>query len=604
MIMNNPNKISSHIKSLSFLVRLLLFIVVLLCPNFIKAQTRTKKKINIDHSDLLMSDQAVVANAQRLIGNVILTHNNIIMKCDSAWAYSGSNMVDAFGNVHIISNDTLNLWANFINYNGDSELAKARRNVVLTDPSLTLTTDSLDFDMKEEIGYYNHGGQIVDTTNTLTSIIGRYYTRENKLFFTRDVKLVNEEYTMTSDTMIYYTETEIVTFNGPTNIIGDSTSVYSTSGWFNTGTNETELNKSSTIRRGNTQLQADYIFYNDNSGNGNANTNVIISDFENNMIVMGNKAVYDDFNKYALVTDSAVWMQYYEGDTLFLHSDTLYTMPDSTVEDAKMLIAYNNARFYRTDIQGISDSLIYLTKDSTIQMYNDPVIWSSENQMTAEHIEFNNKATPPNEVYLKNNAFIIQQVDSLKFNQIKGKNMVGFISENLLYRIDVNGNGQSIYYPADGTDYIGINKAESSNIILYLSENKINRITFVGTPVGVMNPLMEVVPADTKLDQFNWREEERPTNRYEIFGPLSSSIPPSSLPDHNLILELPGIDRSKKEMDAECDQFNEELLEAEPDESLPKTENDELLPLKNTSPLVPEKDTINEFDELIKEMEK
>lgn len=602
--MNKPNKISSYIKSLSFLVRLLLFVAVLFCSGHLNAQTKTKKKIDIEHADLLTSDQAIVRDAQRLIGNVILLHNNIIMKCDSAWQYSGSNIVDAFGNVHIISNDTLNLWANFINYNGDTELAKARRNVVLTDPSLTLTTDSLDFDMKKEIGYYNHGGQIVDTTNTLTSIIGRYYTRENKLFFTRDVKLVNKDYTMTSDTMIYYTETEIVTFNGPTNIIGDSTSVYSTSGWFNTSTNETQLNKSSTIRRGNTQLQADYIFYNDNNGNGNAHTNVIINDFENSMIVMGNKAEYDDFNKYALVTDSAVWMQYYEGDTLFLHSDTLYTMPDSTVEDAKMLIAYNSARFYRTDIQGISDSLIYLTKDSTIQMYNDPVLWSSENQMTAEYIEFNNKATPPNEVYLKNNAFIIQQVDSLKFNQIKGKNMVGFINENLLYRIDVNGNGQSIYYPADDTDYIGINKAESSNIILYLAENKINRITFVGTPVGVMNPLMEVVPADTKLDQFNWREEERPTNRYEIFGPIATSVPPSSLPDHNLMLELPGIDRSQKELDTEWDQFNEELLEAEPDESLPETDNDELLPLKDTSPLVPKKDSINEFDELIKEMEK
>jgi hypothetical protein len=98
-------------------------------------------------------------------------------------------MVDAFGNVHIISNDTLNLWAKYINYNGDTELAKARRNVVLTDPSLTLTTDSLDFDMKNEIGYYNYGGKIVDSTNTLTSNIGRYYTRINELFFTGNVML-------------------------------------------------------------------------------------------------------------------------------------------------------------------------------------------------------------------------------------------------------------------------------------------------------------------------------------------------------------------------------------------------------------------------------
>jgi lipopolysaccharide assembly outer membrane protein LptD (OstA) len=105
---------------------------------------------------------------------------------------------------------------------------------------------------------------------------------------------------MTSDTMRYNTESEIVTFNGPTHIIGDSTYVYGTSGWFNTATNETELDKNATIKRKNTQIQANYIFYNDNTGDGFANSSVIINDFDNNMVVMGNKAVYSDLNNTPL----------------------------------------------------------------------------------------------------------------------------------------------------------------------------------------------------------------------------------------------------------------------------------------------------------------
>ncbi|MBN2805105.1 MAG: LPS export ABC transporter periplasmic protein LptC, partial [Prolixibacteraceae bacterium] len=390
--------------------------------------------------------------------------------------------------------------------------------------------------------------KIVDSTNTLNSKTGTYFTRTNEVHFITNVRLMNDEYTLRTDTLIYNTETQIAVFEGPTNIVGDSTQIFSNSGWFNTQTNESELKRNSTIKRGETQLQANFIYYNDDTGEGHARDQIVINDYENQMIITGNTARYSDFNRYAMVTDSAVWIQYYEGDSLFLHADTLYTIPDSTADKAKMLITYPNVRFYRSDIQGICDSLIYYTKDSTIQLYRDPLMWSSENQLSADFIELLNNAEPPNEVYLKNNAFIIQQVDSSKFNQIKGKNMVGLIKGETLYRIDVNGNGQSIYFPADEEDYIGINKAESSNIILYLSENQINRITFVGATTGNLKPMIEIVPADSKLESFIWREEERPLNRFDIFGNNDIEELPETLPSGSIETILPDIDTAKEEI--------------------------------------------------------
>lgn len=532
--------------SLHTMFRLILFLALISVCQISLAQTKTKKRVSIDNADIGVYNEAIVKNAQRLLGNVQLSHESMVMTCDSAWQYANSNIVDAFGHVHIISNDTVNLWADKINYNADSGIAKARKHVKLQDPSLTLTTDSLDFDTKEDVGYYNYGGKIVDSTNTLNSRRGTYYSQLNEVHFIENVRLMNDEYKLRTDTLIYYTKTEVAEFEGPTTIIGDSTHIFSTSGWFNTQTNESELDENSTIKRGETQLQADYIYYNDDTGDGNAAGNVIINDYANQMIIAGNKAKYSDFNKYALVTDSALWVQYYEADSLFLHADTLYTIPDTTAEGAKLLINYHDVRFYRTDLQGICDSLIYFTRDSTIQLYKDPVIWSVENQMTADFIEVENNAKPPNKVYLTNNSFIIQQVDSVKFNQIKGKNMVGLIDGRLLYRIDVNGNGQSIYYPADDQDYIGINKAESSNIILYLEENQINRITFVGSPVGNMKPLLETVAPDSKLDGFNWRNDERPVSRYDIFGDHNEEEQPKELPETEIDNVLPDLETAKK----------------------------------------------------------
>lgn len=537
-------------KSLSLKVRLLSIFFLLLFSTICFSQEKTKKKVTIRKADVGLYNEDIVKNAQRLVGNVELVHKNMIMKCDSAWAYSGTNMVDAFGNVHIISNDTVNMWADYIKYDGNKELAKARKNVKLQDPSLTLYTDSLDFDMNKEIGYYNYNGKIVDSTNVLTSKIGEYHTKKHEVYFIENVQLVNKDYNVTTDTMIYNTDTEIIYFDGETRIVGDSTNMYSKSGWFNTKTNETEMGKQSTLRRGETQLQADYIYYNDNTGEGNAEGNVIINDYANQMIVAGEKATYNDFSQFAQVTDSAIWIQYFEGDSLFLHADTLYSKPDTTSANNKLLITYGDVRFFRSDIQGVSDSLIYFTRDSTIQLYVDPVIWSASNQLSANFIEFKNNSTGDNKVYLKSNSFIVQENDSTKYNQIKGKNMIGNIRGQELFKIDVDGNGQSIYYPIDDEGFIGVNKAESSKIILYLKDNMVTRINFSGTADGAMNPIPDNPTPETRLDGFKWRNEERPTSRYDIFGNQAIEDQPKVLPETKIENVLPNVNNAEQQLDS------------------------------------------------------
>ncbi len=87
-----------------------------------------KQRIDIEEADYLDSDQKIVANAMRLIGNVRLRHNNVLMWCDSAYAYNGTNRVDAFGNVHINQGDTAHLYADMIYYDGDRSFARAIRN--------------------------------------------------------------------------------------------------------------------------------------------------------------------------------------------------------------------------------------------------------------------------------------------------------------------------------------------------------------------------------------------------------------------------------------------------------------------------------------------
>jgi hypothetical protein len=149
--------------------------------------------------------------------------------------------------------------------------------------------------------------------------------------------------------------------------------------------------------------------------------------------------------------------------------------------------------------------------------------------MTANYIEMINRTKDPDEVLMKEDAFIISmEDDSLRFNQIKGKNMQGYIRKNQLYKIDVNGNGQSNYYAKNQEGVIGLNKAESSNIIIYMNSGKVKKIAFIKSPDGELKPMADIEEGDKLLPGFKWLDDLRPKTKEEIFldpAPEKPTVP-------------------------------------------------------------------------------
>lgn len=474
-----------------------------------------KKRVEILQAGSLVQSEDI-ANAQRLIDDVIIKHQGILMYCDSAYTYEGSNRVDAFGTVHINQGDTLHLYANKVFYDGDRSFAQAIRNVKLQNNEATLYTDTLDYDLEQNIGYYDCFGKIIDSTNTLTSRVGKYYLDQDMIHFTDSVKGYSDKYELDSDNIKYNTVTEIIYFEGPTFIKDSTNSLYAEDGWYNTQTGEADLKLRPMVFNETQVLQADYITYNQENGNGEAIGNAHLEDFENRTIVQGHNITYNEITEIATVTDSAMFISYNETDSLFLHADTLRTMPD-TIEGENLIKAYYGVRFYRTDVQGICDSLVYFTKDSTVQLNNNPVIWSEIHQLSADRVELVQYTNAPDEMHLFNNSFIISEQDTGMFDQIKGKNMVGFVVNGELDYIDVDGNGQTLYYAREKEQIVGMNRAESSNISIRFNEGRIHRILFNKRPEGKLTPLAELTEGEKKLSNFKWQMHLRPVSKDDIF---------------------------------------------------------------------------------------
>ena len=480
-----------------------------------------KQKIELIHANDLRFDKSLGINAQRLLGDVEFKHEGAIMDCDSAYFFEASNSLKAFGHVRINQGDTVFMTGDTLYYLGDERFARIRGNITLQDTSMILHTHHLDYNMEKDIAYYTGGGIIdgLHNDNHLTSDIGFYYSQDNFLFFKDNVVLNNPEYSIYTDTLKYNTVSEIAYFLGPTCIISSENTIFCENGWYDTHNDIAQFNRNASITHLSYVLKGDSLYYDRKAGFGEAFRHVEILDTTNHYLLLGQYGRYKEKTGYSFVTDSAQMIQYGDQDSLFLHADTLMAVKDS-IKGNRML-AWHHVKFFRKDIQGSCDSLAYSESDSLLTMFRTPLLWSQENQLSGDSINMRIYNGTIQKINIRGQAFIISRADTGKFNQIKGRVMHGYFKNNNLERLDVIGNGQSIYYAYDdkpeGRKILGVNKAECSNISIGIKNNKISRIAFLTQPTATFFSLDQFPKEQRKLKGFAWYGNRRPLTHNDIF---------------------------------------------------------------------------------------
>ena len=513
------------------------FAIIMFVFLSLATSAQEKAKIEILGANTFEMDQNIGNGAKRLLGNVRLKHENALMFCDSAYVYSETNTMDAYGNVRINQGDSLQLFGDSLKYDGNTKKAILRGDIRLLNTDVTLTTHYLDYDRNQEMAYYYGGGKVVSNKdkNTLTSKQGYYYSQNQAFYFKDSVVLVNPQYTIEADTLNYNSSSEVVHFLGPTTITSDSNYIYTENGWYNTVNNKSKFFKNAYIYSDKKMINGDTLYYDRNTGYGEIICNASITDTLEDIVLSGDVVYFFEQQDSVMITKEALLMQLFADDTLYLHADTFKVATQiitidtniagvdssySRIDTSRMLYAYNHVKFFKNDMQGKADSVVYNFSDSTINFYHDPIIWSKENQLTADFTYIQMAEGKPHSIYLKENAFIASKADSLRdhFNQIKGKDMVGYFKKKDLHRIEVTQNSETIYYAVDDDGkYIGVNKLVGSNMLIFLKGNELETITFIKDPQGKLSPLQEISPKEVILKGFNWRVKERPQDMFSIF---------------------------------------------------------------------------------------
>ncbi|SHM40896.1 OstA-like protein [Flavobacterium xinjiangense] len=514
--------------------------LILLGTHLVLAQA--PKKIIVEHSDFADVNQVEIPDAFLLTGNVRVNHDGVVLTCNKAYYFQKENYIKAFGNVQLVQGDTLFLNSRYAEYNGNVKKAFATGNAVMSSPDATLATDTINFDRNTQEVFYNTQGTITNKENTLSSKSGKYYVAQKKFQFLTAVTITNPTYVIKSNHLDYYSNSGHSYLFGPSTITSKANYIYTEKGFYDTKKNLAHFVKKSYIKYDDRVIRGDSLYYDRNREFASATRNVKITDSINRGIIKGHYAELYKKKDSVFVTKRAVAINFVENDSVYIHGKKLMV---TGKEGDRIIRAFNNVRFFKTDMSGKCDSIHSSSKTALTKMIGTPILWNGESQITGDimHLVGNNATQKLDSLKVLNNTFLVSK-DTLGtgYNQVKGQNLYGKFEEGKLHDVDIVKNTEVIYYMRnDAKELIGINKNVSSKINLILEKNAIESITFFKQVDGDIYPEKDLPENARKLRGLVWRGDERIKSKDDIF-------PPEENEDNAKIAKATKADEAKKDV--------------------------------------------------------
>ncbi len=500
-------------------------------PLYLAAQPggQAGTRVEIIGADEWRFDEHIAPGAQRLKGNVRFRHGTALMYCDSAYLFSDQR-VEAFGHVRVVQADSLHLHGDHLVYVGEDRIARMTGAVVLEDPSMRLETTAITHELRAHRAVYDQGAVVTARDgHVLISRHGVYHTGQRLFIFSREVRIDHPDRRITGDSVHYATPTGIAELIGPSTVLikADSTVIHTLRGRYDTQQELARATARSTITNNGRSLAGDSLWYDRRQDMGRAWGHVVMHDPGDRSTGTGAYGQYNATAQRGYITGRAEMALDQDGDTLFLHADTIFTsvtaIHDSTgtPTHGRRMDAHRNVRFFKSDMQGVCDTLVHDAVDSVLHLYHRPALWSGTDQITGRHLRIRLRDGRAHRLHVDDDAFLMSMVDSTRFDQVAGRAMTGHFDADGLERILVEGNGRTIYHVREqkggAEEMIGMNYAECSRILLRMDDGHISTVTFMDRPDAMLYPV-DKVPADKRwIDGALWRGDERPADRAGIF---------------------------------------------------------------------------------------
>jgi lipopolysaccharide export system protein LptA len=516
-------------------------------------------------------------------GHVKVRQGKTLFYADSAIINPVANTLESFGNVHINDSDSVHIYAQYLRYMGIDKKALLTKKVRLTDKKSTLTTENLTYDVNLKLGTYLYGGKVVNKKTTLTSTEGNYYGDTKDIYFYKNVLLVQPDGTIKTDSLQYNTSTEVSTFISPT-VIKDKKglTIKTREGFYDIKKKIANLYKRSIIEDSTFSITADEIAIDSLNGLSEFRGNAVYrsKDKEQGFDMIANNIKTNNKRSTIMATQIPLLIIKQGADSIFITADTLFSgrvidllktkkipnvrpvpvdtsIKKSVLNDTikvatatkspikkgatknavdsiklktvstppidstlKYFEAYKNVKIFSDSLQAVGDSLFFSGSDSVFRLFNNPIIWAQENQISGDTIYLFLKNKRPERLYVFENALSISKVDSSNyFNQVRGNSINAlFDSTGQVHFLTAKGSAENIYYAQDEQKgFVGVNKNSCDLIEINFTDGKPKRVKFINNLEGGLLPMRGKTNHDElKLKSFNWQDKLRPKSKFDI----------------------------------------------------------------------------------------
>ncbi|GAC1598556.1 MAG: OstA-like protein [Ginsengibacter sp.] len=505
-----------------------------------------------------------------IAGNAVLRQGTTLFSCDSVTLNKKTNVIESFGNVKINQADTIQIYSQYLKYQGNEQQAYLTKNVKLVDRKGSLYTQILEYNLHTGIGKYHTGGRVVNNKTVITSKEGIYYADTKDIYFIDKVKVIDPQNNISGDTLLYNMQTEAANFMGPTRIKNNSATIFTNSGSYDLKNNSGIFkNRSTIVDSSRRTYTADNIAFDKQSGNAQLEGNAVIKDSVDGFITLGNLILLNNNNNSFLATRKPVLLIIQNKDTTYVSGDTLFSAftekktsiiinkptknpekdslqtstTDSTLvqsllnkhdtvdinksaakkkyksDSVRFFIAFHHVKIYNDSLQSVSDSLYYSTADSVFKLFQQPVVWSGVTQITGDTMLLFTKNKKADRLYVFNNALVVSHSKGSFYNQMTGKTLNGYFENGEInYLRDKGSPAESIYYLQDkDSAYVGMNRATGDVIDIFFAKSAVTRVKFINDVHGILNPIRMLTDTEKFLKNFKLLDKRRPKNKLELF---------------------------------------------------------------------------------------
>lgn len=388
-----------------------------------------------------------------------------------------------------------------------SNRLELRGNVVIRQDTLELRAPRVDYDGVTRIGHAEGGVRLSDRDNVLTASEGDYDLNSQIAIFHQNVRIAQGKTIITSNDLTYFRATQTSIAKGNVQVKSDSGILRAAQVTHVRTLGEMTAVGDVSLTSDSLDMTSDWMYSSEPQDMMFARGKVIVTAKASGTIISGDtlarfgKLNYIHVPRYPLlrIADSSVSNDPLTGqdivtyDTAFVRSREMEIFQG----DSARFIATDSVRMIRATFSAVGGKMIYDQKRELIRLFasDRQRMWYDSTEIVGDSIAIHLKDNRVQRAYAFGRAFTTSPIELAttsasdeRMHQLQGESMTLRVEQDTVRDMLVSNNALSMYFLVNKDKLDGVNRASGDSIRLDFAGRKVRRVVVIAGTEGEYFP--------------------------------------------------------------------------------------------------------------------